>query len=263
MDENKLIQLINNISYKYSRTFTYNSRSTNGIFDFGNKLGLNKDYVYTLKLNSFSGWETLTNIDETKNKFQYSHDNGTNWNDITIPKGIWGFKQINKKMQEQMKNNNHYDSTNDKYYVNFEINTSENRIILNLQNNYQINFNVSNSMYNVFGFKKQKYTRTTQAPNNANISSSLSMFIIIDLIEPNILYSNGKIKFVQYVRSIPMYRNQISSRIVIEDINPQKYKLLESKYNVSSCRISLQDEDGKILDFGNEEFSIIFTIESS
>ena len=51
-----------------------------------------------------------------------------------------------------------------------------------------------------------------------------------------------------------MYRNQISSRIVVEDINPQKYKLLESKYNVSSCRISLQDEDGKILDFGNEEF---------
>ena len=59
-------------------------------------------------------------------------------------------------MHEQMQNNNHYDSTNDKYYVNFEINTSENRIILNLQNNYQIDFNVGNSMYDIFGFKKQK-----------------------------------------------------------------------------------------------------------
>ena len=117
-----------------------------------------------------------------------------------------------------MKNNNHYDSTNDKYYINFEINTSENRIILNLENNYQVDFNVENSMYNVFGFEKQIYTRTTQAPNNANISSTLSMFIVIDLIELNILYSNGKVKFVQYVRSIPMYRNQISSRIVVEDI---------------------------------------------
>ena len=263
MNEKNLVQLINNISYKYSKTFTFNSKSTNSIFEFGNKLSLNKDYVYTLKLNSFSGWETLTNIDETKNKFRYSPDNGTTWKNITIPKGIWGFTQINKKMHEQMKNNNHYDSTNDKYYINFEINTSENRIILNLENNYQVDFNVENSMYNVFGFEKQIYIRTTQAPNNANISSTLSMFIVIDLIEPNILYSNGKVKFVQYVRSIPMYRNQISSRIVVEDINPQKYKLLESKYNVSSCRISLQDEDGKILDFGNEEFSIIFTIESS
>ena len=77
-------------------------------------------------------------------------------------------------------------------------------------------------MYNVFGFKKQKYTIPTQAPNNANISSTLSMFIVIDLIEPNILYSNGKVKFVQYVRAIPMYRNQISSRIVMED-NEIKY----------------------------------------
>ena len=262
MNEKKLVQLINNISYKYSKTFTYNSRKTDGIFHFGNKLSLNKDYVYTLKLNSFSGWETLTNIDETKNKFKYSPD-GTNWYTITIPKGIWGFTQINKKMQEQMKNMSQWDSANEKYYVNFEINSSENRIILNLENGYQIDFNTENSMYNVFGFKKQKYTRTTQAPNNADISSSLSMFIVIDLIEPNIIYSNSKVRFLQYVRTVPMYRNKISSRIIVEDINPQKYKLLESQYNASSCRISLQDEDGKILDFGNEEFTVIFTIESS
>ena len=89
------------------------------------------------------------------------------------------------------------------------------------------------------------------------------MFIVIDLIEPNIIYSNGKVRFIQYVRTAPMYRNKISSRIIVEDINPQKYKLLESQYNASSCRISLQDEDGKILDFGNEEFTVIFTIESS
>ena len=201
MNEKKLVQLINNISYKYSKTFTYNSRKTDGTFHFGNKLSLNNDYVYTLKLNSFSGWETLTNIDETKNKFKYSPD-GTNWYTIIIPKGIWGFTQINKKMHEQMKNMSHWDLTNEKYYVNFEINSSENRIILNLENGYQIDFNIENSMHNVFGFKKQKYTRTTQAPNNADISSSLSMFIVIDLIEPNILYSNGKVRFLQYVRTI-------------------------------------------------------------
>ena len=225
MDEKKLVQLINNISYKYSKTFTFNSKSTNSIFEFGNKLNLNKDYVYTLKLNSFSGWETLTNIDKTKNKFRYSPDNGATWKNIVIPKGLWGFTQINKKMQEQLKNNNRSDSTYIKY-INFEINTSENRIILNFENNYQIDFNVENTMYNVFGFKKQKYTRTMQGPNNANISSTLSMFIVIDLIEPNILSSNGKVKFLQYVRVMAMYRNQISSRIVVEDINPQNINYL-------------------------------------
>ena len=95
MNEKKLSQLINNISYKYTKTFTYNSRNTNGVFDFGIKLGLNKNYVYTLALNSFSGWETSTNINETKNKFKYSNDAGVTWHDIIIPKGVWGFKQIN------------------------------------------------------------------------------------------------------------------------------------------------------------------------
>ena len=64
-------------------------------------------------------------------------------------------------MQEQMKNNNYYDSTDNMYYINFEIDISKNRTILNLENNYQIDFNVENSMYDIFGFKKQKYTRTT------------------------------------------------------------------------------------------------------
>ena len=96
MNEKNLVQLINNISYKYSKTFTFNSKSTNSIFEFGNKLSLNKDYVYTLKLNSFSGWETLTNIDETKNKFRYSPDNGTTWKKYYYSKrylGIYTNKQ--------------------------------------------------------------------------------------------------------------------------------------------------------------------------
>ena len=138
----KLVQLIDNIGYTYSKTFIFNFKSTNSIFEFGNKLSLNKNYVYTLKLNSLSGWETLTNIDETKNKFRYSPDNGVTWKNIVIPKGVWEFTLINKKMQEQLKNNNHYDSTSNKYYINFEINTSENRVILNLEHSYQIDFSV-------------------------------------------------------------------------------------------------------------------------
>ena len=62
-------------------------------------------------------------------------------------------------MQEQMKNMSHWDLANEKYYVNFEINSSENRIILNLENGYQIDFNIKNSMHNVFGFIRNKNTQ--------------------------------------------------------------------------------------------------------
>ena len=36
-----------------------------------------------------------------------------------------------------------------------------------------------------------------------------------------------------------------------------------SKYNANQIRITLIDEDGKILDFLGERFTITFTIESS
>ena len=38
---------------------------------------------------------------------------------------------------------------------------------------------------------------------------------------------------------------------------------MPSKYNANQIRITLIDEDGKILDFSGERFTITFTIESS
>ena len=67
IDYQKLSQLINNTSYKFSQTFTYNSRNPDGVFDFGRELKLNSDFVYTLKMNSYSGWNTLLNITDKKN----------------------------------------------------------------------------------------------------------------------------------------------------------------------------------------------------
>ena len=257
-------QLINNLSYKFSQTFTYNSRNPDDIFHFGRELKLNPDYVYTLKLNSYSGWNTLLNITDKKNKFQYSYDNGNNWKTITIPKGVWSFQAMDLEIKKQMKANDHYDSVNQKYHINIELNIPENRIILVISPNYKIDFNVTDSINAVFGYKKQIYNSgRTQAPNIPDITSTQAMFIIIDLIEPNILYSKNKSKYIQYVRSVPMYAGQIGSRHIIEDPLPQKYKILESKYNSSSCRIKLVDEDENVLDFGNEEFTIVFTVESA
>ena len=39
--------------------------------------------------------EIVVNIDNTKNKLRYSPDNGVNWRDITIPKGIRSISSIN------------------------------------------------------------------------------------------------------------------------------------------------------------------------
>ena len=101
------------------------------------------------------------------------------------------------------------------------------------------------------------------AENAADITSSEAIYVIIDLIEPNLLFYNGEVKYLQYVRNIPLYTRQLKYRIVVEDQNPTKYRLMPSKYNANQIRITLIDEDGKILDFSGERFTITFTIESS
>ena len=94
-----------NTSYKYSRSFTFSDTNTNKIYILDQPLNLNEEYVFTLKLDRFLAWETVVNIDNTKNKLRYSPDNGVNWRDVTIPKGIRSTPSINNIFKEQMKNN--------------------------------------------------------------------------------------------------------------------------------------------------------------
>ena len=51
-------------------------------------------------------------------------DNGVNWRDINIPKGIRSIASINDLFKEQTKNNGHYDSAQNTYYINFETDKS-------------------------------------------------------------------------------------------------------------------------------------------
>ena len=163
-----------------------------------------------------------------------------------------------------MKNNGHYNSAQNTYYINFETDKSSNRVLLKISNNYKVNFNIPNSINIIFGFEKKIYSNGTHvAENAADITSSEAIYVIIDLIEPNLLFYNGEVKYLQYVRNIPLYTRQLNHRIVVEDQNPTKYKLMPSKYNANQIRITLIDEDGKILDFSGERFTITFTIESS
>ena len=85
-------QLLNNLSYKFARTFTYNSNKVSDTFHFGERLNLNRDFIYTLKLNGFYGWENIINITDRNNQLQYSVASNAPWKLITIPRGIWNFK---------------------------------------------------------------------------------------------------------------------------------------------------------------------------
>ena len=74
---------------------------------------------------------------------------------------------------------------------------------------------------------------------------------------------DGEAKSLQYVRAIKPYQKNVGEAVIIQDNNPIKYKLLESAYDREYCRISLVDEDGNLIHTKGDEFTVVFTIEST
>ena len=57
-----------------------------------------------------------------------------------------------------MEKRGHYDSVNEDYYINISANSNTLNSILILEKDYQVDFNLQNSLAKVLGFTGTKYT---------------------------------------------------------------------------------------------------------
>ena len=101
----------------------------------------------------------------------------------------------------------------DNFFINFSINTNEYKSSLSITKpQYKVDFNVNQSINTIFGFKKKVYSQGNHiAENIPDVSTTQACFITIDLIKPNVLFSKGKTKTLDYVRVIPTYTNGVGS----------------------------------------------------
>ena len=77
-----------------------------------------------------------------------------------------------------MKNNNHNDSQ-----ISISANISTLRTVLELKNDYQVDFSIDNSLRTVLGFNSATYSANYQESENVvNILSVNSILVNIDII---------------------------------------------------------------------------------
>ena len=82
-----------------------------------------------------------------------------------------------------MEKRGHYDSINEDYYINISTNSNTLKSILNLEKDYQVDFNYQNSLTKVLGFTSTKYTEGFhESENVVNILSINSILVNIDII---------------------------------------------------------------------------------
>ena len=259
-----VVQLANVLGNKHTRSFVIKTDKSEVNVRLPMPLQLDDRLFYTLKLRSFNGWQSVININEANNKFRYLAPIA-NWVQINIPRGLYSVSQINDILHTTMKENGHYDATYNKYYVNIIVDENQNRCYLNLTNGYQLDL-TSSDIHLIFGFEKKNYIEQNTniyAPNIGKISNSLEMLIYCDLVEPNVFIdTKGYVQYIQYLATYPLYLSPPNSRLTIIDSDPDKFKIIKSKYNNYDFTIKLLNENLQPLDFNGETSVITLVLES-
>lgn len=215
---------------------------------------LDKSKKYEMALLNLETYYSFPNIDASNNNFRYSPDNGTTWINIDIPEGSYEIIDINEYIQRVMKENGHYNSTTNQYYIALEPNNNTLRSVLSISPNYKVDFTTANSIRSVLGFNAQVYTAGyTESENIIDILYVSSLRVTSDIIDAS--YSNGETENIIY-----SFFPNVGPGYKIIEIPINLVYLPITLYTLSSMETKLTDQNGKLINLRGEELSMRFHI---
>ncbi len=227
-----------------------------------NAIELNRNLDYEIALIRFEAYNSLYNITSLNNNFRYF--NGNVWKNIIIPPGAYEVVGINNEIQRQMKLNNDVTITNGvtTYYFNLYPNLSTLRSIIDLTNNYQVDFTdstIPNNLRNILGYNAGIYSGLyNQSQNIIMIQTFDSIFINCDLCTNSYLNNNN----IQALRSFTANSVPVGYKVIIEPSKPIWLPLIKSKRSFNDYHVWISDENGNIVSFNGETINLTLWLRS-
>lgn len=246
--------IVRNTEPKKSFYILVSDKSTRIRTKFNPLIQLDKSKQYEMAVVNLETYYSFPNIDSTNNNFRYSPNNGTTWVDINIPEGSYEITDINEFVQRIMKDNEHYDSTNDEYYITIEPNNNTLKSVVDVGVGYKVDFTTANSIRTVLGFNSQVYSEGyNESEQIVNILSVNSLRVTSDVIASS--YTNGGTENIIY----SFFPNVGPGfKIVQEPLNLIYLPVTLS--TISQIETKLVDQNGKLINLRGEELSIRFHI---
>ena len=252
--EESLEKIVQNTNPKSSLQIIVSNDTTRFTTRFNPPIQLEKDKLYEIALINLETYYSFPNVDASNNYFRYSPDNGITWFEIYIDEGSYDITDINDMIQQKMRQNGHYDSANEKYYITISANSNTLKSVLILENNYHVDFRPLISISSLLGFDHNIYTQDFQESENVvNILSINSLLVNLDIIAGS--YLNGST------------HNTIYS--FFPNVSPG-YKIMESPINliylpvtldtINSMEVSITDQDDNHLNLRGETLTMRFHI---
>ena len=175
-----------------------NNKPENFITRFSRPIVLDSNYEYEIGLNriinmSFT-WFNV-NPDYGNQLIKYSSDNGSKFNNITFPQGVWNYTDFNEYIKEITKTGDNDDPV---YPITLEFDSTTFRVTIELGNNYQIDLSQSN-FNELVGFDKkilkdavnigQRVPNLSQDTDILNVHCDLVNSSLVDGDESDIIYT--------------------------------------------------------------------------
>ena len=206
---------------------------------------------YKAALTSFSTYNSLKNIYASRNDtFKYSKDAGKTWKIIKLQPGCYEINSINKEIIRQ--------TGIDKKQLNFNIETTVNRISLTLDENHQVDFSVENSLSTLLGFDKKIYTKGFHVGSNLpKITDINSIVVHCNIVQG--AYLNGESTNALY--SFPSYSVPIGYKIVKEPRVLTYFPITQT--SIDTISVWFTDENNNLIEFSGEEIIVDILIQES
>lgn len=139
---------------------------------FKEPIKLSYDMKHELAVRTISMTYSWYNIKQSygNNQIKYSHDKGTSWETITFVDGMYSYDDIDKYIKDYMKSKGHIKvDEEEKYGINLYFVLSTYRVLIELEDDYQIDLRNSN-FRKLIGFNSKKITQTEYGTNLPNIT---------------------------------------------------------------------------------------------
>lgn len=226
--------------------------TTKIITNFNPSIEFNKHKKYEMCLLQLETYNSLPNIIEGENnKFIYSHDKGTTWNEIKLGTGAYDISNINDFLMENIIDNN----IQSERPISIEANPNTLRSVLKITNeNYQVDFTNNNTFRKLLGFEQKIYKQGKhESEQIVNILPVNSIFVMNNIIEGCTINGISTPIIFKFFPNV-----QPGEKIVI--IPPKPIYLPIIMETITSMITTLTDQNLKQINLRNEEITIWYHI---
>ncbi|EDV18724.1 uncharacterized protein TRIADDRAFT_62799 [Trichoplax adhaerens] len=207
--------------------------------------------IYKVALIAAEIWYSWYNITSKNNKFKYF--NGKVWKNTIIPPGAYNVVDIQKALQNIMKENNDYIPANTSgdenlFHVNISPNYNTFKSEIELKNNYKLDFTIDNTFRDILGFNSRIISENGKHHSDqiVNITSINTIEIHCSLVDGS--YINGKSGDLIHCTSpnVPP-----GSLLQVRPFQ-KMYNSMKVMSAINSVTFKVTDQDGNLVDLNNE-----------